>query len=253
MFTRLSALYLLTGVALASPARADFSKYNCEGPSTGPVKAIVDEGNSCGGYRQADGKTVRFNFKGSGKLIASADGRTVVMVQSYLPGRLDWKAGEIYGDEGERSESKNPIAIRIYRDGALVATHRVHELLHRPRLASQSVSHVGWVRWMPEQISGATFSITTTSFRDLTFNAETGQLVNANDSTDWLQCDVIATGKMDAKNNKLVDAYRLKGEGSEKTIVFTLPRFNATVLTANSLPTVCLARHGEAWVLTRLL
>jgi hypothetical protein len=245
------SLVLVAAFVLPLQSQADVVAHVCHGPKKGPVRAIVEQG-VCAGYRHDDGTQVRFPFKGSGSMIASADGRTVLMIQSYLSGQFDRRTGEIVGDEGQ-GDRKNPNGLYVYRDGVLVATHRIHELVQRRYLVQNSVSHFSWVRWAPEQISGPTFSITTTSFRDLAFDTATGKLLAANDSTEWLQCDVIATGEVDLAKRRLTGAYLPKTDEGGKSVAFTTEEFAQLNLTNRGTDTVCLEQRGDSLVLTRVL
>jgi hypothetical protein len=175
-------LPLLAALGLAAlldapPARADMVARHCDGPERGPVAAIV-KGNACAGYRVArtsqPPRTVRFDFAGSGKLIASADGRTVVMIQSYLYGGID-ATGDIVELVGA-AEHKNPIAVHVYRDGKRIAQHRIHDLINRQVPIRKSVSHVHWLGSAPTVLGDKAFSIMT-SRGTLTFSSVTGRLV----------------------------------------------------------------------------
>ena len=198
-----AALALVPLLSSGSDAFADFAAYQCLSEKSGAVTASAKNG-WCDGYRATvNGKTtaVKFDFVGSGRLVASDDGRTVVMIQSYLHGGSD-KSGNIVEYRGKKSIA-NPIAVYVYRDGKRIATHRIHQLLKRKKLASTSISHVNWVRSAPATISGDDFTITTSSYRTITFNTKTGAIEKEGDSVEWNRCDIIARGKLDLHASKL--------------------------------------------------
>ena len=249
---RLLIIPLMLAAAPRS-ASADFSQYSCHTPATQSIEAIIDD-NACVGYhvKAADGsiaKTVRFPFKGSGKLIASADGRTVVMLQSYLPGHADPK-GNIVEEDGATS-TKNPIGIHVFRDGVSIATHRVGDLVLRKHLVSSSISHVRWIREAPDTLGSDTFVIATTSYRVVTFDTKTGAIRRKRDAPQWDRCDDIVTGKLDLPQLMLTNTYSLKTKQRASAITFV--RDPGVALTNNATTTACLERRGRDLVLTEVL
>jgi len=206
------------------------------------VEAVIDN-NACLGFLiREPGKPPRrvdFGFKGSGTLVASRDGRTVVMIQSYLYGRID-PAGELVEltDAGER---KDPVGIYVFRDGKLIATHRIRDLLVRKRLVEPSTSHVTWVRELPAPF-GDRFTITTTSFRTISFDARTGRILRQEDAPEWNRCAMIVTGKVDLPNGRLVDVFSHKTWTHLPEIRFTVDKDLG--LTNGAHAKVCLERKG---------
>jgi hypothetical protein len=234
-----------------APARADYVARQCTGPAGGAVEVLVKDG-ACVGYRVTEpgGKRrqVDFGFLGSGKLVASRDGRTVVMIQSYLLGGVD-AAGDVVELVGA-SERKNPVVVFVFRDGRLVASHRIHDLLTRKKQVQPSVSHVSWVREAPTVI-GERFTITTTSFRAVTFDARTGRIVRQADAPEWGRCEVIATGTLDLVKGRLRNAFSHKTETRDPEIPFVLDK--GLGLTDRAAATVCLERRGGSLHLTKAL
>ena len=231
-------------VVLAGTARADFAAFQCDGPSKGPVKAIVDDG-ACVGYQATN--TVTFPFRGSGRLLASADGRTVVMLESYLNGTV--KNGRIVEFIGT-TERPNPIAVHIFRDGKLVAVHRIHDLVVRANLIVPSISHVRWVRAVGE-IGATEFSITTSSFRTIRFDSKTGSILENKDAAEWNRCDVIAAGQLDLPNNQLLKPFSFKA--GKRIAPITFERAPGVALTNKASATVCLVKRGQNLVLAETL
>jgi hypothetical protein len=236
---------------LGAPARADFSAFVCTRPAGGAVEVLTKD-NACVGYRYREPggtrRQVDFGFRGSGELVASRDGRTVVMIQSYLLGGVD-EAGDVVELVGA-SERKNPVGVYVFRDGRLVASHRIHDLLVRRKLVRLSVSHVGWVREVPTVIDDR-FTITTTSFRAITFDGKTGRIVRQSDAAEWSRCTVIASGKLDLVKRRLLNVFSHKTQTREPDIAFTVDKDLG--LTHRASVTVCLERRGEALVITQAL
>lgn len=175
--------HLLVSVVMVgsvSVARADYSAHSCRGPASGPVRATVTD-NACTGFvvsrPGARAKTVTFPFVGSGDLRASADGRTVVMIQSYLYGHID-EHGKLV--DMDAPKVVDPIGIYVYRDGKLVARHTVRALLARLGEAEQSISHVRWVKTIPASI-GKTFTLEMVNGRTAELDARTGRIVAQTD------------------------------------------------------------------------
>jgi hypothetical protein len=231
----------------ASNARADYTAHICRAPKTGPVKALVRD-NACVGY-EVRGKRVRFSYPGSGQLIASSDGRTVVMLQSYLPGGINAK-GEI--EQCCAPTVTNPVGVHIYRDGKEVAAHRMNDLIARKRLLKQSTSHVIWVR--RARITKDRFTIATTDFRSLRFDIRSGKLLRAEDAPEWKRCDVIATGQLDLKRSRLEKPFLYKrGQRHHSPLPFELaPGLARTSLTHHASIEACFVRRGKTFVLSRI-
>lgn len=260
---RMIWLSLLLSCALGASARADFAAHQCVAPTTGPVRAI-EKSNACTGYRvERAGKTVTsvaFPFLGSGTLLASADGRTVVMIQSYLSAVID-DAGEVselvtstVNGKPTAKHVTNPIAVYVYRDGKPIAQHHINDLvdrgtprdaakrkLHRQHLVEESISHVRWVGKMPATI-GKTFEITTTSFRTITFDATTGAITKQADAPVWKRCDAIVSGKLDVAAGRVKKAYAWKQAAVVGDVPFT--RGRVASLTEGEWGTYCL-EQGE--------
>lgn len=238
-------------------SHADESAHYCQGPTSGPV-SVIHDGATCSGYQVADAKggapkLVDFDFKGSGRLLASSDGRTVVMLQSHLYGRVT-KAAKVVEFVGP-AEKKNPVVLYVYRDGKKVASHRIHDLAKRPALLSQSVSHVRWLSTLPKGLDAQSFSLTTSSHRTLSFDTTSGALLKQEDSEDWKGCAVIATGMLDLPNKKLSTAFlRKKGKRSKTPLYFDLEKgFDVSTLTNKASMTACFERRGTRLVLLREL
>ncbi|HEY5933706.1 MAG TPA: hypothetical protein VIU61_03705 [Kofleriaceae bacterium] len=249
----LTSAVLAFAIAGTPTAHADYTRHSCRGPTAGPIEAIVDD-NACVGYRikASDGsvtRTVSFPFKGSGDLIASDDGRTVVMLQSYLDGFVD-DHGNVVGAEGDQ-DVIDPIGIRIFRDGVLVKTHRVHELLGRKQLVNRSTSHVRWIREAPSKITGSSFTLATTSFRTVRFDVKSGRILEKKDAPAWKRCTDIVVGTIDLASSQLTSAYSLRTGKRTKVIAFE--RDPAVGLTDKASETVCLERLGRKLVLTGTL
>src|SRR5580765_347042 len=119
---------------LAGVARADEVMYWCDGAKN--VKVGLTRDGTCGSFEASDasGKKVQsgsFDFKASGHLYASADGRSVI----YLAG------------------SPEPVdstpGIVVYRDGKVAARYLAKDLLVRTDLVTHSTSHIQWTIHAP--------------------------------------------------------------------------------------------------------
>ena len=173
----LAASVLVAITTAAAPARADVAATICRGPTSGTVR-VIDDGSACTGYvrRAADGSETRVEFgrRASGQLLASASGRTVVMIDSYLYAAFG-RDGRITTIGGH--PVANPPVVIIYRDGKLVAAHRIHDLLGRRPRVKKSISHIRWAGELPASISDQRFTLRTESGKVLTFDSATGQVV----------------------------------------------------------------------------
>ena len=124
----------------ASHASADFNHYTCAGPKTGPVRVIVDD-NACRGFVVGTTQHL-FSRMTSGTLLASKDGKTVVLIEDYLSGLIDTRRKIIETDiDTERIE--NPTVLQIWRDGVRVGFFDIARLTKDVTKLHQSTSHVG--------------------------------------------------------------------------------------------------------------
>jgi hypothetical protein len=242
-------LLLLLLLSLPLGAAADMVPFRCDGPGEGPVTVLPGKGGTCGGF-SAHGATVRFDYPASGRIIASADGRTVVMVQSYLYGTVD-RDQQVIGFEGGR-EVADPIAVYVYRDAALVASHRFSELLDRRWILNPSVSHLSWVREAPPSITGQTFDLITSTFEKITFDTRTGAVHKRGDSAAWERCSVIASGKVDLAKGAL-DPVILWKTNQRPGAPLPFTRAEGVSLTDRAWTMGCFERRGGGLVLTSTL
>jgi hypothetical protein len=165
-----SFAFTLVCILSASPAAADFARYQCR--AQGPVK-VITHGSTCRGFH-ADKKEVMFPRIASGTLVSSKDGRTVVMIEDYLSGTIT-KAG-IEADY-DLEVIVNPRVLHVYRDGVRVAAHDIARLVKDVDKVGQSISHIRWVETMPSEIGEKSFEITTTTKRRITFDSKTGAIL----------------------------------------------------------------------------
>lgn len=230
--------------------RADLTARSCQ--TTGPATAIV-KGNACAGFTVGTTK-VMFPYLGSGRLISSADGRTVAMVQSYLYGRIDRSRDviEVIGFDGA-SNKKNPMALYIYRDGKLVASHRIHDVVQRRGLIWPSTSHIHWVRGAKISRAGQ-LHITTTGFRELVFDAQTGALTKSADASEWKTCTVIAGGTLDLSGQRLIKPFDYKRAKSTRApLAFSWGNVARKKLTNKAHTVGCFVRKGKELLFERQL
>jgi hypothetical protein len=174
----IALVVLATLTTAAPPAAADVAARTCRGPDAGPVRVIADDEGACIGFvrRAADGGELRVDLgrRASGVLLASPSGRTVVMVDSYLYASVD-RHGRVATVEARPVE--NPTVVAIYRDGALVAAHGIHDLLGRRPRIERSVSHIRWTGELPGAIGDRRFTLPLLAGERLVFDAATGRVL----------------------------------------------------------------------------
>ena len=149
---RQSFLFIVVAVLFSLPAQADFVAAVCRGPTAGPVKVRGSDNQRCSGFvtLSPDGGSREVSFASmSGVLLSSSDGRSVVMIESYLEGFVvdgrvrAFRSGRADQDAGWGEF--NPIVVRVFRDGREVAAHRIHGLIGEHPKLSESISHVKWL------------------------------------------------------------------------------------------------------------
>ncbi len=148
---------LLTFSAIA---RADLVAAKCDGPKEGAVTAVSGSGGCIGFARPGlDGGSTQVQFPSpmSGQLFVTADGRSVVMVASYLSGFLE--KGRVISRDMDGRDAPNPIVMRIFRDGQEVAAHRIEALLGRPARLESSISHVRWMKACAVEAEGVRLTL----------------------------------------------------------------------------------------------
>lgn len=168
----LVSLCLLPG----SFAAADLVAVRCNGPRTGNVRVITDDGSACRGFSTA-GKEYRFARFVSGTLLVSKDDRTIVLVEDYLLGSVEGSA-IVATVDGERIV--NPTVVQIWRDGKRVGMYDIARLVKDVRKVESTISHVRWVAQLSTSVD-AQISLVTTSGRAITFDSKTGKLVDETD------------------------------------------------------------------------
>jgi hypothetical protein len=117
---------------------------------------------------------VLFSRIASGHLLASKDGRTVVMLEDYLPGHVNGTSVEAHYD---LDVVINPHVLVIYRDGKRVAAYDIATLVKNLDQVQQSISHIRWVAQLPPEIGDKQFTLVTTSKRELVFDSRTGAIL----------------------------------------------------------------------------
>jgi hypothetical protein len=143
----LRSLFVLVLFTVAGVARADLVASKCDGPRSGLVTPVSGPGGCVGFSRPAlDGgsTTVRFPSAMSGELFVTAEGRSVVMVASYLSGFLE--RGRVWAHDDTGQDAPNPIVMRVFRDGKELAAHRLEALLGHPARLEATMSHVRWMK-----------------------------------------------------------------------------------------------------------
>ena len=229
----------------ARPAGADITAHTCHvGPTGGAVLRLTDF-NPRGGAQPCTGFEVtvggkrtsrgRLGFPGSGVFLSTADGRTVIFVQSrpYISDR-----GALAGTPG----------VVFFRDGKELASYTIGELVERPHAVMWSKSHAHWVGGLdegqgePYALPEATWALQTTSLRRITFDTATGRIVRAEDAPPWDECDLIARGQV-VRSGGVLEFHPtsvLKGE-----LAVPVPLPPSAEMLEGSFETVCLARAAD--------
>ncbi len=193
------------------------------------------------------------NFQ-MGTLLLSNDGRTVV-----------WMLAERFFKTEEKEPLEMP-AVVFFLDGKTVKIWKYGELIVRPGLVSDSISHTAWVMetrrqdWSlgerPVKLSpdGKQFELLTSSFRSYVFDAQTGQQLKAEDTPLYREADLIIYGPISSEGARLTSKeFRLvKGtwpKSKPRLIEFKDP--TRTYLSDREMwATVSLKQEGQAWVVS---
>jgi hypothetical protein len=219
---------------LAGVARADEVMYWCDGAKN--VKIALTRDGTCGSFEASDasGKKVQsasFDFTASGHLYASADGRTVL----YLAGSPE-------------PVDKTP-GIVVFRDGKVAARYLAKDLLVRDELVTHSTSHIQWTVHAPASDTlGKTFELTTSSWRAISIDTETGKLT-ADDAPEWKKCDAIvyAGRRMHVKGDVGTIDEPAVAKGSVKGPVSFRIAKGVQLADDTSGVTVCLVGSAKGW------
>ena len=203
-------------------AHADAFAFACQAKSTDnhtitPIQA--PHGGACTGFivTDMDGKEitrVENGYWGSGTLMVSEDGRSVAFVQSSPYATVVGKKIRVHGRGVILTDPLEGLV--IFYDGARVGAYSLEELIQRVWLVRLSASHIHWLD-DTSILSGALpseLNLTTTSFRRYRFDTTSGELLTAEDTETWKQCDAIAYGdiKKDDDGYRMDPAYSAKGD-----------------------------------------
>jgi len=154
----------------AIEARADFAAAECTADRGSHLDILSSKYSSaCFGHveRDAVGRYVRvvaLPEPMSGSVRATKDLRSVVYIATYMP---------LLADE---ALAQDPIVVRVYRDGALKAEHRLSAIASKIDL-QDSISHVSFTKDVIGSVgSDNKLAFTTRSGTKRTINVETGTL-----------------------------------------------------------------------------
>ncbi len=168
------------GLLLEAPsARADDVLHSCQGAPN--VQPIV-KGGACVGFvaSDANGREVQRVASGvflSGTILASADGRSVVMLHSHPTSSGDFATKD---------------AVLVFRDSKQIAKHSMKDVIGRMELVSMSTSHYRWLANAPRTlVLGDTLVLKTYSQRNVELDVATGKLASAADSELWKSCELL--------------------------------------------------------------
>jgi hypothetical protein len=231
------ALFVLLATATAN---ADESA--CEAARN--VTPITSKG-LCAGFiaHDASGKEVNRVANGyaiSGRILASADGRSVVMIHDAPTGSLDGKD-----------------ALVFFRDGKRVATHAMRDVIVRMSLVTARESKTVWIAGTaPAFELGATLELTTTSLRKLVFDVATGKQISAENTPQWNNCDVIAyvAGRIEKPSYGYYSVPRPRVARGGVTFSSGLTfRTEKLSVEGRSSVTLCLLPSTRGWVATEII
>jgi hypothetical protein len=236
----------------ATPALADEVAYTCDARSSAAVRVEpLTERGACVGARltpQAGGPgTTVSGFEGSGTILASPDGRSVVFVQTWPYAELQPDGRVVAIDRGGDTRG-DALGVVVVRDGDVVARHTVMDLVSRPYLVSVSTSHVRWLasRAPLPALQGDALVLETTSGRRVRIDVTTGAITDARDAEAWTGCAVLAYGELHATadGGRMEPSWGLKGGTGTAPI-----RFRATEPVEPGWTTVCLQDSPDGFAL----
>jgi hypothetical protein len=168
-----------TLLLLSATASAGKTANTCDGPKN--VEPITERA-ACVGFvaHDAAGKEVSRVAKGywvSGRILASADGRSVAMIHDAPTTTHELDSND---------------ALIFFRDGKEVAKYSMRDLIVRMSLITRSGSRLQWLIGLPAFELGKTLTLTTTSQRKYVFDVATGRELSSGDTPQWQACNVIA-------------------------------------------------------------
>lgn len=152
-------------------ARADSVGARCTTPAKSSV-TVIEQGSTCRGFIHGK-QFVLFDRMVSGTVLSSTDGRTVVVIEDYLPANIEKK--QVVALIGWET-IVNPSVMWVYRDGGRMAVYDIERLVKDVTKLQESISHVDWVGALPTSLDGKTFTLTTTSGRTIVFETATGTI-----------------------------------------------------------------------------
>jgi len=136
-------------------------------------------------------------FYGSGRLVSSSDGRRVIYVNDFPHAKLQRDGRILPLGRPKGIDAKQVDALVVFYDGKKVGSYTLNDLLVRTFLVDTRPGHVQWltgdVGFLKSPV-GKTLTLTTTSFRQYTFDTETGKALQSGDTNDWQQCDAMVYG-----------------------------------------------------------
>jgi hypothetical protein len=166
-----------------------------------------------------------------GNLLVSNDGRYVT-----------WMLSEHFYRQGfypQGEETKKLAALRFYVDGKIIQEYTLQELLVRPDLVSESMSHTQWIMeyrnadWSPGPPSvtfapdGSRLEFETTSLRHYVFDPRDGQMVQGDDNDLYKRSDLIVYGECEpvgAQRMRMSRYGYVKGQmPNREPIIFSNP------------------------------
>lgn len=163
--------------------------------------------NACTGFEVHDarGRTISLHrnaMYGGGRFVSDLTGRRVVFIADFPTAKLlPTGVIEPLGRPRGQRLTKQIEAVIFFYDGRKVGSHRLETLLHRPFLVNVQREQIRWLSGNTAFLRaavGKTLTLTTTSFRAVTFDTLTGQVVTAIDTPAWNRCDVLVYGNISA-------------------------------------------------------
>ena len=252
--------FLLLLTVLVSSTRADEEAVRCSihAPAGLSAEALTDETTTlCHGFTlKKNARTltkVERQFLGSGSILVSNDGERAVFIQSWFYGSLrgdgNLVASGLHYDQVPLTND----GLVFFHKGRKVASYTMEELIHRPNLVHVSTSHVHWLGQNNDLFRkplGPVLRIQTSSFRELRFNTETGQMISSKDTADWHNCDFIAFGEVHFDGHPAMDpVYPAKGILPDR-VTFKIP---VGIRINTGYQTLCFKKGRTGWSVNQKL
>ncbi|MBI2343271.1 MAG: hypothetical protein HYV02_02865 [Deltaproteobacteria bacterium] len=262
----MTKLLLLMVAACCGSTRivhADSIAYQCiakHPPASYDIANIQSpRGGPCRGFRLTAAnnqllQNIALDGGGSGYLWPSQDGRRALFIQGMPLASFDATGHLQVIHDGAISEDFD--ALIFFKDGHRIAAVPFTEIIARPHLVSVSASHIMWLLRTEvdpqENFLPDTVVLTTTSYRQLSFDTEKGRLIAATDTVDWKECDRIYYGDLHHSDAgwTMTPVFPVKGPGMATLSLTTVAQ---GLSLATGYRTLCVNADQGRWIAQRTL